>query len=66
MPSDSFSHTTTVSASPDAVYSSLQDPDTWKGIGPIDEVWDATHDDGRLASFRWSARAAGRSWAGNA
>ena len=43
-----------------------QDPETWKGVGPIDDVWDATHDDDLLASFRWSARAAGRSWEGTA
>jgi hypothetical protein len=66
VPSDSFSHTTTVAAAPNDIYAALQDPVTWKGVGPIDEVWDASHDDDRLASFRWSARAAGRSWEGTA
>lgn len=66
MPSDTFSHSTTVSSPADAVITALQDPETWKGIGPIDSVWDARHDDGALSSFRWSARAAGRSWEGTA
>lgn len=66
MPSDTFSHTTTATASLDDIYAALQDPATWRGVGPIDDVWDATHDDDSLASFRWSARAAGRSWEGTA
>lgn len=66
MPSDTFSHTTTVPADAATIYRSLQEPETWKGIGPIDDVWDASHDDDRLIAFRWSARAAGRSWEGTA
>lgn len=66
MPSDRFSHTVTVEATPEAIYAALQQPDTWKGIGPIDDVWDATHDDDRLTGFRWTARAAGKSWKGTA
>lgn len=66
MPSDTFSHTATVAADAGTVYRSLQDPETWRGIGPIDAVWDATHDEDRLVGFRWSARAAGRAWEGTA
>ena len=66
MPSDTFSHTVTVSATPESIYSALQHPDTWRGIGPIDDVWDATHEGDRLAGFKWSARAAGKSWEGTA
>lgn len=66
MPSDTFSHTTTVTVDPQVVYHALQDPATWKGVGPIDDVWDAAYDETRLDSFRWSARAAGRSWEGTA
>lgn len=66
MPSDTFTHTTRVTADVARITSSLHDADTWRGIGPIDEIWEATHDGARLASFRWSARAAGRIWTGTA
>jgi hypothetical protein len=66
VPSDTFSHTTSVAADAATIYRALQEPETWKGIGPIDDVWDATHDDDQLTAFRWSARAAGRSWEGTA
>jgi len=66
MPSDTFSHTVTVAATPDSIDRVLQMADTWKGIGPIDNVWDATHDGDRLTGFKWSARAAGKSWEGTA
>ncbi|MEE8497286.1 MAG: SRPBCC family protein [Acidimicrobiia bacterium] len=66
MPSDTFSHTVTVSATPESIYSALQRPETWKGIGPIEDVWDATHEGDMLVGFKWSARAAGKSWEGTA
>jgi len=66
VPSDTFTHTTNVTAAPDDVYAALQDPETWQGVGPIDSVWEAVSDEGRLSSFRWSATAAGRSWEGSA
>jgi len=66
MPSDTFSHTVKVDAPPESVAKDLQVAATWKGIGPIDEVWDATHDGANLTGFRWSARAAGKSWEGTA
>jgi uncharacterized protein YndB with AHSA1/START domain len=64
---DTFSHTTTVDASPAEVWTALQRAETWKNIGPIEEVWAATHDDdGSLTGYRWSAHAAGRTWRGRA
>lgn len=67
MPPDRFTHTVDVPVSPKVVWRALQLPATWKGIGPIDEVWDATHDpDDTLTGYRWSARAAGRHWEGTA
>jgi len=66
MPSDTFSHTVKVGATPESVAAALQVAATWKGIGPIDDVWDATHDGADLTGFRWSARAAGKSWEGTA
>ncbi|MFH1104229.1 MAG: SRPBCC family protein [Actinomycetota bacterium] len=67
MPSDRFSHTVDVAAPSAAVWQALQSAETWKGIGPIDRVWDAVNDpDGNLAGYRWSATAAGRQWEGTA
>lgn len=66
VPAETFTHTVTVHADETAIEALLQEPATWKGIGPIDEVWDADHDHGRLSGFRWSARAAGKSWEGTA
>lgn len=64
---DTFSHTAPVTAARDRVWEALQKADTWSNIGPIDDVWDAEHaEDGTLMSYRWSARAAGRSWKGTA
>ena len=67
MPADTFRHTVTVPALSATVRTALQEAETWAGIGPIDEVWAADHDDGgNLTGFRWSARAAGRRWEGAA
>ena len=64
---DTFSHTTRVDASPARVWTALQRAETWKNIGPIEEVWEATHDDdGSLTGYRWAAHAAGRTWRGHA
>jgi carbon monoxide dehydrogenase subunit G len=64
---DRFTHTVAVAADPSAVWSALQDADTWRGIGPIDDVRDATHDpDGTLTGYRWAATAAGRRYEGTA
>ena len=65
--SDTFSHTVAIAAPPARVWAALQRAETWKNIGPIEEVWDATHDDeGSLTGYRWSAHAAGRMWNGHA
>ncbi|MEX0826953.1 MAG: SRPBCC family protein [Acidimicrobiia bacterium] len=62
---DTFTHTALVAAPKAAVWAALQRAETWKNIGPIEEVWDATHaEDGSLEGYRWSARAAGRTWKG--
>jgi hypothetical protein len=66
MPADTFSHRATSGSSPDEVLAALERADTWRGIGPIDEVWDERHDGETLGSFSWQARAAGRSWEGTA
>jgi hypothetical protein len=62
-----FSHSVIVPAPADRVWQILQRAETWKGIGPIDDVWDATHDpDGILSGYQWSATAAGKRWDGTA
>jgi len=67
MPPDRFTHAVDVPAPTGQIWSALQDADTWKGIGPIDDVWAASHDpDGTLASYRWAATAAGKRWEGTA
>lgn len=66
MPSDTFTHSVSVEATPETIHAALQNPETWKGIGPIDDVWDASHHGDELAGFSWSARAAGKTWEGTA
>jgi carbon monoxide dehydrogenase subunit G len=67
MPSATFTHTVTVAADATVIWRALQEAETWAGIGPIEEVWEAEHTpDGGLASYRWSADAAGRRWEGTA
>lgn len=62
-----FSHTAPVTVARDRVWEALQEAETWSNIGPIEEVWDSEHgEDGTLTSYRWSARAAGRTWTGTA
>ena len=64
---DSFSHTVSVDAPPERVWDALQRAETWRNIGPIDDVWDESHDEGgHLTGYRWRATAAGRAWEGEA
>lgn len=49
------------------MWAALQDAATWSGIGPVDDVWDAAHDeDGLLASFSWSAHVGPTKYKGSA
>ena len=66
MPSDTFSHSAIANATSESVHAALQLSETWKGIGLIDEVWEATHEGADLVGFKWRARAAGKSWDGTA
>lgn len=54
MPSATFSHRTATPLAPGVVWNLLQVPETWSGIGPVEEVWDAQHAAGHLESFRWA------------
>jgi carbon monoxide dehydrogenase subunit G len=66
MPSQTFGHSASTTADPDVVWEALQDPQTWRDIGPLDEVTGAFSDDDGLTGFEWSAQAAGRSYRGTA
>lgn len=67
MPSETFEHTATTPASAAEIWARLQDADTWAGIGPVDEVWDAeTAGDGSLVRYRWAATAGMKRFEGRA
>jgi hypothetical protein len=66
VPAESFTHAAVTTASAVEVQAALERAETWQGIGPIDAVWDASHSKNQLTRFRWSARAAGKSWEGTA
>ena len=67
MPRASFSHSVELPNRADSVWDTLQAAETWAGIGPVDEVWAATHDDaGGLASFQWSAHVGPTKYKGTA
>jgi hypothetical protein len=59
MPESSFAHTAHAGATPAAIWIALQDAETWLGLGVMDSVFNAVVEDGRLASFDWTAAAAG-------
>ena len=54
MPRGSFSHTVAVPAQPQEVWERFQEPDTWQGIGPIDDIADVRVEGERLISFTWN------------
>ena len=67
MPAGTFSHAVSVPATPDTIWTRLQEAETWSGLGPIDDVWDAAHrEDGVIDGYRWAATAGGRRWEGTA
>ncbi len=49
------------------MWEALQHASTWSGIGPVDDVWDAAHDEGGdLQGFRWSAHVGPTKYEGSA
>ena len=67
MPRASFSHNVDLSRPASEVWESLQDAATWSGIGPVDDVFGATHAaDGTLESFEWSAHVGPTKYRGSA
>ena len=37
----------------------MQDPDIWRSIGPVQDVWDPVIEDGLLTGFQWSTDVGG-------
>lgn len=67
MPRASFSHSVELTRPVHDVWETLQEADTWSGIGPVDEVWDPVHtDEGALMSFQWSAHVGPTKYKGSA
>ena len=67
MPLATFRHNAAAQAPAPEVWEALQDAATWGSIGPIDEVFDATHEeDGTLTGFGFRTSAAGKTWDGTA
>ena len=59
MPSAVFHNTITVNVPPDTVWDRLQEPDIWRSVGPVQNLWDPTVEDGVLTGFQWSTNIGG-------
>lgn len=66
VPTDSFEHTIVVQHPRSFVWNQLQDPDTWKSMGGIDEISDTEVADGELLGFRFVTRIGGMNFPGTA
>jgi len=67
MPKASFTHHVAIEQSPSEVWEVLQIADTWSNIGPVEEVWDAEHNEaGHLERYRWSTSVGPRTYRGRA
>ena len=66
MPRASYAHAAVIAAPAIDVWRRLQDPETWRTIGGIDEIWDPATEDDNLAGFRWKATAGARRITGTA
>ena len=59
MPAVTFHNTIKVGAPADQVWDRLQEPDIWRSVGPVQELWDPVIEDGVLAGFQWSTNIGG-------
>lgn len=67
MPEASTSHSARVDVGRSAVWNALQNPGTWRAIGPIDDVSQPRHrDDGVLSGFNWTTNLGGKKYNGTA
>ena len=67
MAPDRFTHTVHVNAPPERAWAVLQEPETWGGIGGVEQVYDASHyPDGTLRGYRFLAEAGLKPYEGSA
>jgi carbon monoxide dehydrogenase subunit G len=64
MPSATYRSSVTVDADRPAVWDRLQDPDIWRSIGPVQDLWNPELDDGELTGFQWSTDIGGVTYEG--
>lgn len=64
MPSATFTETVVIDADPADVWDRLQAPDIWAAVGPVQDVWDPTVEDGVLQRFQWSTNIGGKVYKG--
>lgn len=65
MPSQTFTHRSSTSAPVGEVWSALDRPETWEGIGGVDRVFDPEIDaQGRLRGFSFETVAGGKRYVG--
>lgn len=64
MPSSNFEHTISIDAAPPEVWDGLQNPQIWRSLGPVQEVWDPEITDGVLTGFQWSTEVGGKTYQG--
>jgi carbon monoxide dehydrogenase subunit G len=65
VPSQTFTHSSSTTATVDEVWAALDRPETWEAIGGVDRVFDAELDgEGRLQGFSFETAAAGKSYTG--
>lgn len=65
VPSQTFSHSSSTTATIEEVWSALDRPETWEAIGGVDRVFDAEIDpEGRLQGFAFETVAGGKSYTG--
>ena len=67
MPRATFTHEVTVYRPMDHVWARLQDAQTYANIGPVEKVWDPSHDeDGILLGYTWSTTVGRKPYQGSA
>lgn len=65
MPSQTFTHSSSTTATIEEVWAALDRPETWEAIGGVDRVFDAQMDEeGRLQGFSFETVAGGKSYTG--
>ena len=59
MPAATFHDTIKVDAPASQVWDRLQEPDIWRSVGPVQNLWDPVIENGVLTGFRWSTDISG-------